>query len=468
MSRYDVKYWDASVGIHMPVLDPGELYGCEITDSETGLIGTTHRARSSKPKAYEDAWDDLMQKQKVYYEKPKPNYSETIIKSTLSDNSDVPTTIGKLIGYGLLIALVVFVVIWLAVNVVIPIVLLNSALVLTVLAVIFKKQRRIFAILAFVGAIYMILDIHSGWFSVNFVEKVVKNPGWISAFVYINAAAVGLCTWFLIQPIWLNAKKIAADDKRKSIISMVVSVLLFAIATSLAPIIYHTVNNPFLNKSFDSKIVRSDFKMRNKIDSLSYAFGTVNYNALKRDSLNVNPMIVGLAMFDKEMGVATMTDEVARSFIAAYTKKRLPGKTEKSTGIQNRTNETYAEKNISFLEQNKSRANVKVTQSGLQYEVIKMGTGTKPTAQSIVKVDYVGTLIDGTEFDSSIKRNEPATFPVSGVIPGWTEALQLMPVGSKFKIVLPQSLAYGATSAGDVIKPYSTLIFEVELLEIIK
>jgi len=114
------------------------------------------------------------------------------------------------------------------------------------------------------------------------------------------------------------------------------------------------------------------------------------------------------------------------------------------------------------------KAGVKTTASGLQYEVIKMGAGPKPTAQSTVKVDYVGTLIDGTEFDSSIKRKAPATFPVSGVIPGWTEALQLMPVGSKFKLVLPASIAYGAAGAGEVIKPFSTLIFEVELLEIVK
>jgi FKBP-type peptidyl-prolyl cis-trans isomerase FklB len=85
-----------------------------------------------------------------------------------------------------------------------------------------------------------------------------------------------------------------------------------------------------------------------------------------------------------------------------------------------------------------------------------------------VKVHYVGTLIDGTEFDSTVQKNEPVEFPVSGVIPGWTEALQLMPVGSKFKIYLPENLAYGATGAGNQIKPYSTLIFEVELLDIVK
>jgi FKBP-type peptidyl-prolyl cis-trans isomerase FklB len=97
-----------------------------------------------------------------------------------------------------------------------------------------------------------------------------------------------------------------------------------------------------------------------------------------------------------------------------------------------------------------------------------MGTGPKPTENSTVKVHYSGTLIDGTEFDSSIKRKEPAQFPVSGVIPGWTEALQLMPVGSKFKLYIPENLAYGANQAGDIIKPFSTLIFEVELLEIVQ
>ena len=97
----------------------------------------------------------------------------------------------------------------------------------------------------------------------------------------------------------------------------------------------------------------------------------------------------------------------------------------------------YIDQNEAFLATNKEKAGVTTTASGLQYEVIKMGTGPKPTAESTVKVHYVGTLIDGTEFDSSVKRNEPAHFPVSGVIPGWTEALQLMPVGSKFKLYLP-------------------------------
>ena len=120
-----------------------------------------------------------------------------------------------------------------------------------------------------------------------------------------------------------------------------------------------------------------------------------------------------------------------------------------------------------FLVANKEREGVKVTDSGLQYEVIKMGKGKKPAATDRVKVHYHGTLIDGTVFDSSVERGEPIVFGLNQVIPGWTEGVQLMPVGSKFKFYIPQELGYGAQSAG-TIPPYSTLIFEVELLGIEK
>jgi FKBP-type peptidyl-prolyl cis-trans isomerase len=163
-----------------------------------------------------------------------------------------------------------------------------------------------------------------------------------------------------------------------------------------------------------------------------------------------------------------MADENARSYIMDVIRKREALKSSKKAELDKVKYKDYIEQNEAFLSKNKEKAGVTTTPSGLQYEVVKMGTGLKPTAQSNVKVHYVGTLIDGTEFDSSIKRNEPATFPVSGVIPGWTEALQLMPVGSKFKICLPSSIAYGASQASEIIKPYSTLIFEVELLEIVK
>ena len=119
-----------------------------------------------------------------------------------------------------------------------------------------------------------------------------------------------------------------------------------------------------------------------------------------------------------------------------------------------------------FLAENKTKEGVKTTASGLQYKVIKEGTGAQPKANDTVSVNYRGTLIDGTEFDSSYKRGQPATFPVSGVIKGWTEALQLMKSGSKYQLFIPASLAYGDRGAGRDIAPNSTLIFEVELLDV--
>jgi FKBP-type peptidyl-prolyl cis-trans isomerase FklB len=121
-----------------------------------------------------------------------------------------------------------------------------------------------------------------------------------------------------------------------------------------------------------------------------------------------------------------------------------------------------------FLKENLKRAEVKSTASGLQYEILKEGTGEKPKETDTVRCHYEGRLIDGSIFDSSYKRNQPADFPVNQVIPGWVEALQLMPVGSKWRLFIPSNLGYGEYGAGDAIGPNQTLIFEVELLEILK
>lgn len=124
------------------------------------------------------------------------------------------------------------------------------------------------------------------------------------------------------------------------------------------------------------------------------------------------------------------------------------------------------EEGLKFLEQNKQRPEVTALESGLQYEVITMGDGQKPSATQTVTCHYHGTMIDGRVFDSSVQRGQPASFPLNRVISGWTEALQLMPVGSKWKLYLPPHLAYGEQQAGPMIGPNSTLIFEVELLGI--
>ena len=119
-----------------------------------------------------------------------------------------------------------------------------------------------------------------------------------------------------------------------------------------------------------------------------------------------------------------------------------------------------------FMEENGKKEGVVVTKSGLQYEVLKEGEGPAPVATDMVKVDYVGTLVDGTEFDSSIKRGEPVVFGVAQVVPGWSEALQLMNVGSKYRVVIPPELAYGEAGAPPVIQPNSTLVFEIDLISI--
>ena len=141
-----------------------------------------------------------------------------------------------------------------------------------------------------------------------------------------------------------------------------------------------------------------------------------------------------------------------------------------NTEIQARREEeakVLAAEGIAFLEENAKRAEITVTESGLQYEVLATGEGNKPTAESTVRVDYHGTLINGTVFDSSYERGQPAEFPVGGVIKGWTEALQMMPEGTKWRIYVPHELAYGERGAGAAIAPFSTLVFDVELHEIL-
>jgi FKBP-type peptidyl-prolyl cis-trans isomerase FklB len=137
------------------------------------------------------------------------------------------------------------------------------------------------------------------------------------------------------------------------------------------------------------------------------------------------------------------------------------------TELEEKLHQKAIEDGAAFLAANGERKEVVTLASGLQYEILKEGNGEKPKASDSVKCHYHGTLIDGSVFDSSVRRGEPAVFPVGGVIKGWVEALQLMPVGSKWKLYIPYDLGYGARGAGESIAPYSTLIFEVELLEIV-
>ena len=176
-------------------------------------------------------------------------------------------------------------------------------------------------------------------------------------------------------------------------------------------------------------------------------------------SLNKADFLAGFIAAVK--GNAAFTLDSARVYVETH------ADAIKAKALESRYGENKAA-GEAFLAENAKKEGVVTTESGLQYKVIKEGKGEVPTATSTVKVNYKGTLIDGTEFDSSYKRNEPTTFRANQVIKGWTEALTMMPVGSKWELYIPQELAYGARETGGHIKPFSTLIFEVELLEIEK
>ncbi|MCS6190271.1 FKBP-type peptidyl-prolyl cis-trans isomerase [Shewanella baltica] len=158
-----------------------------------------------------------------------------------------------------------------------------------------------------------------------------------------------------------------------------------------------------------------------------------------------------------------LTEEEMQTILQGLDKKLNDKRQEQATAISAKN----IEDGKKFLEENKAKTGVVTTESGLQYEVLTPGTGEKPAAEDTVEVDYVGTLIDGTEFDSSYKRGQTAKFPLNRVIPGWTEGVQLMPVGAKYKFVIPANLAYGERDTG-TIPPNSTLIFEVELKSVEK
>ena len=175
----------------------------------------------------------------------------------------------------------------------------------------------------------------------------------------------------------------------------------------------------------------------------------INYNLVKQGLIN------GIKGFKSHF-----TAEEAMAFIDGTMRKRQEEQMMK-------LHKDKKEAGDKFIAENAKKPGITTTASGLQYEIIKQGNGAKPTPAEMVKVHYSGTLIDGTKFDSSYDRNEPATFGVGQVIPGWTEGLQLMPVGSKFKFYIPQNLAYGAQGSQG-IPPFSPLVFEVELLEIVK
>lgn len=191
----------------------------------------------------------------------------------------------------------------------------------------------------------------------------------------------------------------------------------------------------------------------------SYAIGQQIGKNLKAQNIDVDPKTLAASLADAAQGKSEMKDEDIQKAMMKLQEMAMKKQAEEG--------ETNKKKSADFLEKNKTAEGVKVTASGLQYQVMTEGTGPVPKKEDTVKCHYTGTLIDGTKFDSSVDRGQPAEFPVAGVIPGWTEALQMMKVGSKYKLFIPPELAYGPAGRPG-IPANSALIFEVELLEIVK
>ncbi|MER3523445.1 MAG: peptidylprolyl isomerase [Ignavibacteria bacterium] len=198
-------------------------------------------------------------------------------------------------------------------------------------------------------------------------------------------------------------------------------------------------------------------------DSVSYIIGVSIGKNLKAQKVEISLDQLARGIKDAtDSSTLLISDEQTQVIMSAFQQRMM----EQQEAEAHAAGEVHRKEGQSFLEENKKKAGVKVTASGLQYKVIKMGTGPKPKADQTVTVHYKGMTIDGKEFDSSYKRGEPVTFGVGQVIKGWTEALQIMPVGSKWELYIPADLAYGDRGAGQTIPPGATLIFEVELLGI--
>ena len=204
-------------------------------------------------------------------------------------------------------------------------------------------------------------------------------------------------------------------------------------------------------------------KLETLMDKVSYSIGLNIGKDFKTQNIEVNPELLARGIKDAISDTKPLlTDEEIQEAIGAFQQERMAEAEEmaKAAGEKNR------QEGESFLLENAKKEGVVTLPSGLQYKVIEEGTGKSPEPGDQVTVHYRGTLIDGTEFDSSYERGEPVTFPVGGVIPGWTEALQLMKEGAKWNLFIPPSLAYGEQGAGQVIGPNATLLFEVELISV--
>lgn len=198
-------------------------------------------------------------------------------------------------------------------------------------------------------------------------------------------------------------------------------------------------------------------KLKTETDSVSYAIGVSMQFGASQFPVELDFDKVAAGLKAAAEGKAVMEIGDAHDYLTKVSQAEQDAAVKRNRAV-----------GITFLAENKKREDVVVTESGLQYEIVRQGDGPVPTASDQVKVHYTGYLIDGTKFDSSVDRGEPAVFGVTQVIEGWTEVLQLMPVGSEYKVFIPSELAYGERQMGDDIQPGSTLVFDVQLLEIVE
>lgn len=204
-------------------------------------------------------------------------------------------------------------------------------------------------------------------------------------------------------------------------------------------------------------------KLKTEKQKTSYALGRQVGEDVKRNNVDLDPDVFTQAIRESLKGQKSkMTDDEMKTTLQTFQQKM---RDKQMAMVQELSNKNKKE-GEAYLEANKKKSDVKTTPSGLQYRVIKEGKGKKPGPDDVVVAHYVGTHVNGKEFDSSVKRGEPATFAVSGVIKGWQEALQMMPEGSKWEIVVPAALGYGERGAGGAIGPNETLVFNVELLQV--
>ncbi|MFK7779023.1 MAG: FKBP-type peptidyl-prolyl cis-trans isomerase [Gimesia sp.] len=213
----------------------------------------------------------------------------------------------------------------------------------------------------------------------------------------------------------------------------------------------------------NEKAASSKSALKNTKQKNSYAVGYNLGQSLMKDQLNLDPQTLAKGIIDAmAKNKPLMTEDEVRATLLSF-QQEMRKQQEAKMKQEKAAN---AAKGKQFLEANAKKEGVKTTKSGLQYKVIKKGTGKTPGLKDSVTTHYRGTLIDGKEFDSSYKRNQPATFPVSGVIKGWTEALQLMKEGDKFQLFIPSELAYGQRGSGQDIGPGAVLVFDIELLKV--